>query len=607
MNSENLMKIHFGGESSNQFDDPFMLPSSDYIPENLESALDFCMFLYYLNPQYRRASMRVTRHFITEFEYPGDGGDADEKDALDEYLTYTIRLPQAMAEMGDEWACYGNSFYRVYFPFDRLLVDSKNGAEYSLDMFRNKAKFILKDLTYEIPDPKNPTKKVRLPFRDIHVRDKGRIKLRKLDPRNITIRHNPISGSNSFIWKFPTQVKKDVEAGKLHIVNDIPLDMLRCIRDKEDFLFFEDEVFHFKAPTISGVSNKGWGLPETLANYRSLHMLQVYRKIDEAVGLDYMVPFRIFTPEAGNNESSVVRNMILSQWKSQVQNVIKARRKDKFAMHAFPFPLKYQEFGAEGKNLAPKDLVEYQTNSMLDAMGYPAELFKGSLQVQQVPTAVRLFENSFMFVHYGLTDFSQWVVKKIAKFMGEQYIAVKLSKPSMADNLDRQNAVLQLSSAGEISRRRAYGWLGITDAVDEKKERLEEDAEIQKLQLKQEEDLRRQVETGSINQHLDAAAQQQAEQQQAGGSPPGGQQAAAPQGGGQQGAVTPMDVQGQAQELAQQWLGMPEGDRRKAMQQTKATDTTLYSLAKEAMEEMRNQAGSQGVQQMYQEVQGGGG
>jgi hypothetical protein len=244
---------------------------------------------------------------------------------------------------------------------------------------------------------------------------------------------------------------------------------------------------------------------------------------------------------------------------------------------------------------------------MLDAMGYPAELFKGSLQVQQVPTAVRLFENSFMFVHYGLTDFSQWVVKKIAKFMGEQYIAVKLSKPSMADNLDRQNAVLQLSSAGEISRRRAYGWLGITDAVDEKKERLEEDAEIQKLQLKQEEDLRRQVETGSINQHLDAAAQQQAEQQQAGGSPPGGQQAAAPQGGGQQGAVTPMDVQGQAQELAQQWLGMPEGDRRKAMQQTKATDTTLYSLAKEAMEEMRNQAGSQGVQQMYQEVQGGGG
>jgi len=321
-----------------------------------------------------------------------------------------------------------------------------------------------------------------------------------------------------------------------------------------------------------------------------------------------MVPFRIFTPEQGNNESAVVRNLILSQWKTQVQNVIKNRRKDKFAMHAFPFPLKYEEFGAEGKNLTPKDLVEYQTNSMLDAMGYPAELFKGSLQVQQVPTAVRLFENSFLFVYLGFTDFAQWVSRKISKFMGEPYIDVKLSKPSMADNIDRQNVIMQLSSSGEISRKKAYSWLGITDAVDEKKERLEEDAEIQKVQMEKEEELRRQMETGSMDQHL--AAQQQQEQEAqgggaaGGGSPPGGGPAA---GGGQsQGAVSPMDVQGQAQELAQQWLAMPEGDRKKAMMQVKATDTNLHALAKEFMEQMRSQASSQGVQQMYQQAQGGG-
>ena len=28
-----------------KFDDPFLLPSSDHIPEDLESALDFCLFL----------------------------------------------------------------------------------------------------------------------------------------------------------------------------------------------------------------------------------------------------------------------------------------------------------------------------------------------------------------------------------------------------------------------------------------------------------------------------------------------------------------------------------------------------------------------------------
>jgi hypothetical protein len=605
MESDNLMKMYMGGEDSrNKFDDPFMLPSSDYIPGDLKSALDFCMFLYYLNPQFRKASQRVARHFITDFEFPGEGS-AEEKDTHDEYLTHNLRLPQALAEMGDEWACYGNAFFRIHFPFDRVLIDDRRDklVEYSLDMFGDRAEFDIKEFKYEIPDPTNSKKKIKLSFRDIPSKDKGRIRLRKLDPRDVTIRHNFISGTNSYIWDFPKEVRSDCKAGKLFIVNEIPLLMLKAIADDEDFLFNEDEMFHFKAPTVSGVSNKGWGIPETLANYRSLHQIQVYRKIDEAIGLDYMVPFRIFTPEPGSSETSVVRNLVLSQWKTQVQNIIENRRKDKFAMHAFPFPLKYQEFGADGKNLAPKDLVEYQTNNMLDAMGYPAELFKGSLAVQQVPTAVRLFENSFMFIYLGFTDFCQWVSRRVARYMEEPFIDVRLQKPSLADNMDRQNVIMQLSSAGEISRKKAYAWLGITDAVDEKKERLEEDSEVQKIQIQQEEELRREMESGTINQQLDQQAAAQQQQGGGGGTPPGGP----PQGGAQQqGSVSPMDVQGQAQELAQQWLGLPEGERKKAMAQVKATDTNLHALAKQFMEDMRSQAGSDGVQQMYQQVQGGG-
>ena len=75
---------HMFGSSSAKFDDPFMLPSSQHMPEDLASSLDFCLFLYYLNPQYRRASSRVIRHFITDFEYPGEGSGS-EKDTLDDY------------------------------------------------------------------------------------------------------------------------------------------------------------------------------------------------------------------------------------------------------------------------------------------------------------------------------------------------------------------------------------------------------------------------------------------------------------------------------------------------------------------------------------------
>ena len=76
------------------------------------------------------------------------------------------------------------------------------------------------------------------------------------------------------------------------------MSMLKAIALEQDFLFNEGQIFHFKAPTISGVSNYGWGLPETIANFRHIHQLQVLRKIDEAVGLDYMLPFRLFHPNA---------------------------------------------------------------------------------------------------------------------------------------------------------------------------------------------------------------------------------------------------------------------------------------------------------------------
>jgi hypothetical protein len=584
-----------------KFDDPFLTPSSAYIPDSLSTAFDYCMFLYYLNPEYNRAAMRVMRHFITDFEFPGNDVSTAEKEEMDDYLRYVLKVPAAMAQLGDDEAAYGNAFYRIYLPFDRTLVDNRSSNEFSMDMFREDIKFNIKELKYEVTHPVTGAKTL-LSFRDRFIRSKSRISLTKLDPRDITIRHNSLSGKNSYIWKIPTELRKKCEEGYAYVANDIPIDMLKAIRDGKDFLFNTDEVFHFKAPTISGVSNQGWGLPPVMANYRSLHTLQVYRKIDEAIGLDYMVPFRIFTPEFSTNESGIVRNLVLSDWRANVERIIENRRKDKFKMHAFPFPLKYEEFGANGKQYTPYELVKFHTDSMLDAMGYPAELFRSSLQVQQVPTAVRLFENSFMYIHYGYTDFVKWVVRRVTRFLGDPSMEVKLSRPSIADSMDRQNALLQLSSAGEISRRRAYRWAGITDPVDEKLERIDEDMEIQKVTIEKEQELQRTVESGSITQQLDQAAQQQqeAQEQQQGSSPAG------PVMQPGQSGVTPMDVQGKAQEVAQQWLQLPDGDRRRAMDELRVTKPELYAAAKQAMEEMRAGARSQGLQQLNQQARGGG-
>ena len=500
--------------------------------------------------------------------------------------------------------CYGNAFLRIHLPFDRVLIDNRNGKykEYALSMFGSDIKYIYKTMQYDVPDPEahNGTSfdkknggRVCLNFLDRPCRNKAKIKLRKLDPRQIVLQHSFLSGKQQIIYRFEPEFVTLIKNGVMYQVNETPMSMLKAIAEDQDFLFNEGQVFHFKAPSISGISNFGWGLPETIANYRHVHQLQVLRKIDEAVGMDYMLPFRLFHPDNSGQANDPLNYMLLSRWGSEIKTIIKNRRADPFAMHALPFPVTYQEFGAQGKSLAPKELVEYHNNVLLDAMGYPAELFKGSLQIQQVPTAVRLFENSFHFVHQGFDRIVKWVARRVTDFVGQQQLDVTLQLPRMADDLERQNIYMQLSAGAEIPRSIAYGPFGIKDPVEAAKQRAQEDMEIQKEQAELKAEFDRQMTVGS----MDAVVNSQGQQAAGTGSSP------SDSGMGAGTPMTPMDIQQQAEQLAQQLLQMPIGERQKQMAAVKASNPNLHALAKQKMEDMRSQAASQGKESLSQPAQ----
>jgi hypothetical protein len=596
----------FSGKNR-KFTDPFLLPSSNSMPTTLQGALDMCLFLYFMNPQYRRSAMRLIGHFITRIEFKDDDGDKKERDELLDFLRDSLDIYGAMQSMGEEWSAYGNSFFRINFPFDRFLIDRRSGKLklYALDMFGPNAKYMFDELKYEVPDPTcmkpdgTSEKQIKLDFMDRPSTDLSRVSLRKLDPRRVDLRHSWISGRTRVVWRFEDVLIKEIKDGHIWQVNETPIGMLRAMKDGQDFLFNEDEIFHFKAPTISGISNNGWGVPEIMANYRAIHNVQVYRKIDEAVGLDYMLPFRLFTPGVKSIEGGGQTHDI-GMWTSFIEQVIKRRREDLFAMHALPFPTEYQEAGGNGKNLTPTESMQYADNNLMEAMGIPIELWRGTLNIQEIPTTLRLFENTFHFLFRGFDAFLRWAVRRILDQQGREQIGVALILPSMADDLEERNIYLQLAAGGEVSRQKAYRPFGIEDPVQEAKIRMEEDIEIQKEQQKIQADFQRQQQMGSIDQEIAA------EQQQSGGGDPS---QGAPQGAAGQAPAgsssTPLDIQQQGQQKAQEWSQITDvGDRRKAMDQVKQSNPNLYDVAKQDLEEMRSQGASQGRKSVTQPQQG---
>jgi hypothetical protein len=590
-----------GGGIGDKFSDPFFLESSSFIPTTLITALDYAGFLYYMNPQYQQASRRVVSHFITDFDFTGDAGDKDERDDFYDYLREGLNLPTVLLECGEEWAAYGNALYRIHFPFDRFLIDRRNDrlAEYSLDLFGRDAKFDLKSLTYEVQDPRTPGEnhRIKLPFRDRRSTDMRRIRLRRLDPRRITLMPSWMSGKTQFIYRFEEWFLREIQIGRLNQVNETPLCMLKALANGQDFLFAEDEIYHLKNPAISGISNAGWGLPPTIANYRSIHQLQVYRKIDESVGLDYMLPFRLFSPNFNASTSDSTVNMLMTEWNSNISAVIGNRRKDQTAIHALPFPVNYQELGGQGKALVPKDVIEFQTNDMLDGMGYPAELFRGTLAMQNMPTAIRLFENSFGFLHSGFDGLCKWATRRILDYLNREQMRVELQLPSLADNIEKQYLYMQLVASGEISRAKAFKAIGIKDPVDEANERMDEDLKIEENRARKSEEFQRKMQAGSLTGG--GGGDSGGPAPASGGSSPGGTTSGAT-------PVTPLDIMSQAQEKAQELLQIQNvGDRRKELDKLRSTNPTLYAATKECMEQIRSQGESQGRAQAPQLAQQG--
>lgn len=580
---------------------PFILPSRDEMPMNLVTAMDYCRFLYYATPMYRAVSKRVVGHFVTQLDFRGIIGSPTEREEFAQFFEEDLNGLNEIRLMGEHERCFGNAFMRIHFPFVRTLVDRRSTLGlYNLSMFPEElVKFDLDTLTYEVPDPLrsdlavNKRPKIKMTFRDTPGKDYSKIRIRHLDPRYCKLRYSETSGRSQVQYSFVPEFKAKIRRGVLHEVNETPLSMLQAVKNNQDYLFDDEAIYHLKNPAIVGISKEGWGIPEILAQFPNIHKIAVYDRIDEAVGLDYMLPLRIMSPDLsgmGDNRN----HMIADEWVPAVRRMVSEQRGDRTRIHGFPFAFTYQELGGQGKQLSPKDVKEYEVNHLLNCVGYPMDLFQGSLALQQIPAAIRLFESSFSHVRDGLSGAVKFAVTKISNYMYNEPFDATLRPSSVADDIERRSLIFNLYSAGEIPRRVAFDGLALGDEpgklkVERAKEDMEQERQLAELQAEEQ----RRAQLGSLNDLLT--------QQSEGGGDDGSITGAGP-------SMTPTDLRAQAEQLATEWRGIPQdGQRAQAMQQVRSVNPDLYAVAKDILEQMRRADASAGRAQGNQAaVQGGG-
>ena len=553
---------------ADKYPNPFFDIASEYVPSDINQIYELCEFIMTTMAPFRAVTSRVVRYFLTEVVVEGE--EDKEREKYEDLFEKKLRLVETLGEIGEDFVTYGNVYLSLFLPFDRMLRCPHCQTEYHCDAIQYK----FKKGQFEGRCPKCD---VDVVFGHVDRRSPqvDRVRVIRWNPKRMKVRVHPVSGRTQYFLDMDQQFCNKIKSGNPFYLNDTPWSMIEtALRPSENLFQFKDgSLFHLKAGSLAGLPIRGLGLPPMLPNFKLAYYIQLLRRYDEAITLDYVVPFRVLFPQAQNGANQdALTLMNMGTFVAQMEHMVQNHRKQITDVQVAPFAIGYQMLGGEAKSLSPKESIQLALDELFTSMGYPAELYKGTLSLQAAPVALRLFEKEWSHLVTGYDNIICWIRELTGRyFRWSNKIEAHLRPVTLADDLERKALMVQAAAGQDISKQTAYRPLGI-DYMEEQKRIVEEQQEIQKLQQKAMEE--------SSSQQLDGS---------------GGENA----GPNAVVGATPGDVYEQAQQLAQQLLTQtPASMRRGELIKIKHSNPTLHALVLQCMDDMRTQAAAQGRAQM---------
>lgn len=614
-------ELVFGKEitGTDRFRNPFNDYASKMIPKDMIEALDFAEFIWFANPTFSRGCANISRYFITEILV--DIKDDTKATDLKDFFIEKLEIIKLVGLLGDDFMCYGNSFWSVILPFERALQCPDTGNIFNFYKAKENGLFEWKEYRFcktqegikKCGGSKKDFKIVDTPLSDVN-----KLVIKRWRPQDIDITIDEWSGLKEYHWRIPKTFAQDVKSGKMSTLENTPMEVIEAVKaGKDRFTFNRNTIFHAADDTVAGVNSGGWGIPLVIRNFRHIYRSQLLDRYDEAVNLDYISGLRVISPATAGTGSAAdpIKNMGMDKFTGHVQNMIKKHRQDPTTWHTSSYPLEYQLMGSEGAQLTPVELKERADENILNSIGLPADLYRMNLQVQAAPLSLRLFEKTWSSITYMYDNFLNWIADTIATRFKHDQAKFSMKRVTLADDIALPEILLQLMSGQQVSPQTALAGLGIGDYREE----VRKVYEAEKIRAEEESAFQEEMEQEQAYQEFKA---QLAEQQMAaaqggqggmpldpamagGGGMPQPGPMAPPAGPGsevqvnQQALTDPVAMEQEAQRIAEEIFALP--NRRSILTDLTKTNNTLGAVVKEKIRQIEQQAARQGIDMAKQQ------
>ena len=535
---------------------------SGYVPKKLKSLLLWTEYLMYNSCHIYAALNKLSDISVTEVVYNTDA--SAEKDRHTHLLEQVLGIKTVLKAASRDRIVYGNSFISIYFPFARFLPC--NSCKVKVNINKTDYKYHYKTATFKWScigcGVSNNTHLNDLV--DKKLPDPKKINIIRWDPKAIDIEYNPITGEKRYYYDIPNTIKEKIQKGNKVLLNTMPKGFIQAIKDDKIFEFSDDQLFHMKVDAPAGI-DAAWGFPPLTATLKQFFYTAVLRKGNEAIALDYIVPFRVLHPAQSSANADPLVHLSLNQWVDETRDNLKQWRKDPLHIMLSPVALGVTQMGGNGKMMMTLGEIEAAENNILACMGIPREFLYGGLSYSSSGFTLRMLENQLLSQTKDLTELMQWLGDKCARFLGWPCMDYDMTPFKLIDDVQQKQVLMQLAMQGDtVSKTTMSNTLGY-DLEKERALREQETVDEARFQSS----LQRKL------QELDNTLASRARAQS--------------QMGNAQMSYDQQQIIAAADQIVEQLMQMEGGARRGQLQALKSEDAVMHAVVMQRLQEMQRQ------------------
>lgn len=473
-------------KSLNTYPSQFFDISSQYMPPSVKELFRWCLYLYTTHSEIAPVINKKCAYVITDLVYELDGKEQPDSSKVhevwSELLERIINIREVEYKLLLDYEVYGNAFCSIVYPFERYLkcphckeeqLSRKVDWKYDNGEFRGVCKNC-KGGTSFIP-------------RDKPIRNRRKIRIIRWFPQYVDIQYNPFTDRSAYIYRIPTWLKKRLSDPKQNkdLVEDTPLSFLEAVKKKMNIKFDPENIYHLKNPSVS-MEDDSFGMPPMLPIFKDAWLFQTYRRAQEAIAVDHILPMTLLVPAPAGGAVSPHMSTNLNDWAMRMQHLISRWRRDPNGIYTVPFAAQINNIRGDAKSLNVFDEMNQVRQQITGGLDVPQEFIYGQLNWSGSSISLRVLENVFLGRATQLNNFLRdFVVPNLRRFCNLPEITVRHASFKMADDAQQKQIALGLRQTNTISDQSTIEELGFDYTQEMHRRSKEEDERIAALAKQQ--------------------------------------------------------------------------------------------------------------------------